>query len=95
MEDLPDDVARKFAGQVSLAIRMLPSVGPEAPSVLIEGDRRSLEFLAALLLAVASDEDCGYGIQPGGAGSAHFAANTELGIYLHRLPCVNDDLKSR
>jgi hypothetical protein len=43
-------------------------------------------MLAELLIAVADDaKDDGFQIGPRGAGSFHFAASSELGVYLHRL----------
>jgi hypothetical protein len=93
---LPNDVMRHYAGSVSLSIRMLDrsdDSGP--PSILIEGDKRTLEFVASLILAVAHDEDCGFGIQPQGPGDAVFDPSSQYGIYVHRLPCVNEELKRR
>jgi hypothetical protein len=58
-------------------------------SILIEGNKAGLEYIANLILAVAGDEDCGYGLSPLGPGSAAFGEDAPLGIYIHRLPCVN------
>jgi hypothetical protein len=60
----------------------------DADTVLIEGDRRSLTFLGEVLRAVAADDsDCGYSLGPRAAGSAHFEADSPLGVYVHALPC--------
>ena len=61
----------------------------DLPSVLLEGSKASLENLAEVILAVANDDDCGYGLSPKGPGSAGFSKNADLAIYIHRLPCVN------
>jgi hypothetical protein len=57
-------------------------------TVLIEGTSTSLRFLAQILLALAVERDCGFQLSPRGAGSAWFAKDAQLGIYLHRLPCI-------
>lgn len=52
--------------------------------ILIEGDKRSLEFLGKLILTQAAyAEDDGFEISPSGAGSSFFAAGSK-GIYIHR-----------
>ena len=58
----------------------------------IEGDAFSLRFLGRLILAQAEFPlDCGYGISPRGAGNILFSAQAELGIYIHRLPCMDEE----
>jgi hypothetical protein len=60
-------------------------------SVLIEGNREALEFLGNLLLAQAQDIRCCHkSIVPNGAGSALFTDQSNVGIYVHRLPCDHD-----
>jgi hypothetical protein len=58
-------------------------------AVLIEGDSTSLEFLGKLLLAQASpaENSSHKQLSPSGAGKIFFAPNSQLGIYVHRLPC--------
>ena len=80
------DVIRHYsrkANKAKLTVRKL-----DRDSVLIEGNSDSLKFLAHVLLALADEEDCGFQISPKGAGRAWFAKDAQLGIYLHRLPCV-------
>ena len=62
---------------------------PGESYVLIEGDRDALRFLAELILAqVDSDYGCNLEMHPSGAGSNHFTVGcSNLGLYLHRLPC--------
>jgi hypothetical protein len=95
----PDDVTEHYAtkGGCSLRVNILPDPeGEGSPSVLIEGDKETLLFLADLLLAQASDDlDCGVGISPRGPGCALFSKNSEYGIYVHSLPCVNGEIKVR
>ena len=60
-------------------------------SVLIEGNREALEFLGNLLLAQAKDVHCCHkSIEPNGAGSALFTEQSNIGIYIHRLPCEHE-----
>jgi hypothetical protein len=58
-------------------------------TVLIEGSADSLKFLAHILLGLTKEEDCGFQISPKGAGSKWFAKDAQLGIYMHRLPCIS------
>jgi hypothetical protein len=70
-----------------LSVVMLhPEHRSHLPSVLIEGDKKSLKHLAQLILKVVADDDCGRGFGP---GSDMFTAYSEMGLYFHRLPCVN------
>jgi hypothetical protein len=60
-------------------------------SILIEGNREALEFLGNLLLAQAQDLDCCHkSIAPNGPGSALFTKQSNIGIYIHRLPCDHE-----
>jgi hypothetical protein len=60
-------------------------------SVLIEGNREALEFLGNLLLAQAQDVHCCHkSIEPNGAGGALFTEPSNIGIYIHRLPCDHE-----
>ena len=76
----PDDACEQSAGSgVAVSLRDL-----DDETILIEGDRRSLEFLARLIQAQAGfDDDCGFQISPDGAGSSFFAAGSK-GLYIHR-----------
>jgi len=73
-----------------LSVVMLP---PEhrsyRPSVCVEGDKKSLRWLATLILEIANGDDCGRGFDP---DSALFTAYSELGLYFHRLPCMHGQL---
>jgi len=67
-----------------------PDDGDFSPEnyVLIEGNSESLKFLAELILAqVGSHSACTLHLHPNGAGSAHFANASTVGIFIHRLPC--------
>ena len=90
----PDRILNQYPkGTVKLNLRLLERGGGEdGPDVLIEGSKKSLQALARVILAVAADEDCGYGFSPKAAGNAHFSKKSELGIYIHRLPCMNKRL---
>jgi hypothetical protein len=80
----PDDVCGMWAERdVNLNIRV------QDGAVLLEGDRNDLKFLAQVILAHAGSEDCGYRLLPGGSGAAFFAEDSELGLFIHQLPCPN------
>ena len=90
----PDDVLDQFPeGRVCITTRIISSTSVEGvPTVLIEGDVLSLRFLGQMILAQAEFPlDCGYGISPRGPGKAVFSPKAELGIYVHRLPCMDTD----
>jgi hypothetical protein len=77
------DLYSRRAEKAKLTVRKL-----DRDTVLIEGTSNSLRFLAQILLALTEEQDCGFQLSPRGAGSAWFAKDAELGIYLHRLPCI-------
>jgi hypothetical protein len=90
----PDEVWAEFGRHVKLSTRLLPAETElDVPSMVIEGNAASLKCLARVILAVAEDEDCGYGISPRGPGSSFFNKDAGLGIYLHRIPCVHKEIK--
>ena len=87
----PDKVWKQSSrGPIKLRFAMPPHAADDAPFVLIEGDRAALESFAKVVLALAADEDCGYGLSPRGPGSKYFTKDSEIGFYIHRLPCVNE-----
>lgn len=93
MSPSPDSICSKFADKgVKVTVKRLPHSNKV---ILIEGDRLAFEFLGKLFLAHARAEDCGCEISPRGAGSgagnAFFSKTARLGLYLHRLPCVNGE----
>lgn len=78
------DLYSRKAKRAELTVRKL-----DRDTVLIEGTSNSLKFLAHILLALTEEEeDCGFQFSPKGAGNAWFAKDAQLGIYLHRLPCI-------
>jgi len=93
----PDDVWRLYKGKkVRLAVKLLPEEKPEGrPSVLLEGNRTSLEWLADTILASAAyKQDCGFFVAPDGPGNIFFNKQSGFGIYIHRLPCLERGQKS-
>jgi hypothetical protein len=64
-------------------------------TILIEGNRTAFEFLGEMFLAHAKSVDCGFEISPKGAGRYYFSTSAKLGIYLHRLPCTDDEIDRR
>ena len=77
--------------RVVLRTKMLEGEEGGTPVLLIEGDSRSLTFLAEVILAQASfsEVDCGFEISPGGPGSAFFHPRSTIGLYIHSLPCTD------
>lgn len=85
----PDDVPRLYNG-IQLTLKILPADDGEAkPTVLVEGDRRALLFLADLILAQVADElDCGFHLSPSWRG---FSGKSDCGLYVHSLPCAEPE----
>lgn len=84
-----DEICERYSEKsVELALRLLDEEDGDPPStVLIEGPARALRMLAELLVAIADEPgNEGFSISPFGAGKDHFAAASELGVYIHRLP---------
>ena len=62
----------------------------EADCIVIEGDTKTLEFLGNLFIAQAKfQKDCGFQMAYGGAGSSFFDPSSNVGLYIHRIPCLN------
>jgi hypothetical protein len=62
---------------------------------MIEGDQATLEFLGNFILEHARNpKDCGIQMYPGGPGGLGFNPKSEMGIYVHRLPCWNEMAKA-
>ncbi|MCP9494198.1 MAG: hypothetical protein MSG64_07065 [Pyrinomonadaceae bacterium MAG19_C2-C3] len=79
----PDEVCAEYAERdFKLTCKMMDGF------VLLEGTEEALEFLGKLILAQAHDErSCKKTLQPNGAGSIFFTEESNVGIYIHRLPC--------
>ena len=75
-----------------IKVRLLPPEEFEQEGyVLLEGDREALQFLAKLLVAQSEETtDCGLQIHPNGPGRLHFDYLSNLGIYIHVIPCGHD-----
>ena len=84
----PDEVCSSYADRnVKVTCRLLDDF------VLLEGERDALEFLGNLLLAQANDEQsCKKSIGPNSAGNAFFNEGSNIGIYIHRLPCEDEGI---
>ena len=75
------------AAQDTIKFKIAP-LSEDPTYVLIEGDKAAFRFLARLFDAHAQADDCGFQIGPKCAGKARFKKGSSLGLYLHRLPCV-------
>jgi hypothetical protein len=92
----PDDIAEHYSDPgVALTLKLLRPAGQDSGRalLLIEGDKRSLLFLADLLLAQAADPlDCGFQLVKSD-DSLFFTADSEYGLYIHALPCSDEGVK--
>jgi hypothetical protein len=84
MKRTPDQVCGE-AHNIKLTIKPLPE---DKSYVLIEGNKAAFQFLRDLFAAHVDDDDCGFQIAPNGPGNAFFKKGSKLGLYLHRLPCL-------
>ena|SRR2546425_10886082 len=89
----PDRICKEFAKKkAKITIRALAD---DAPHILIEGDQKGLEFLGELLLAQAqSRKDCGFQLDPRGAGKVFFSKASQCGLYIHRVHSADDKSKT-
>ena len=81
----PDRVCGAAADTIKFSVKPLPE---DNTFVLIEGDKTAFAFLSRLFAAHAVAEDCMFHLDPKSAGRAFFKRGSKLGLYLHRLPCV-------
>jgi hypothetical protein len=82
-----DEICKRYSDRsVSLSLPLIQDDEDNSRSiVLMECSPDGLRMLAELLLAVAEEvEKDGFSISPFGAGSTHFAPNSELGLYIYR-----------
>ena len=85
MKKTPDQVCAE-ARNIKLTVKPLPE---DESYVLIVGDKAAFHWLSDLLAAHADfGKDCGFQMAPNGPGNSFFKKGSKLGVYLHRLPCV-------
>lgn len=80
---------------IQLNMKLLPKIDPgdDGPGTIkIEGDARSLQYLADRITALLQEEDCGVQLM---VELGIFSEDTQYDLYLHRLPCINDILRAR
>ncbi len=65
---------------------------PAETFVLLEGDKQALSFLGNLILKHLETDVCNLSLSPLGAGSSHFSTDSNVGIYLHRVPCEHGSI---
>lgn len=87
----PDEVCVSYADRnVKVTCRLMDDL------VLFEGDRDALEFLGNLFIAQANDnQSCKTYVAPNSAGSALFTDESNLGLYIHRLPCEHGKIEEK
>ena len=100
MTSLQSILENHAAKRTKLTVKMFSAdrgePGEEEPTpvqeyVLIEGDNESIRFLGELLVAYASgDLGCSFDLHPHGAGSAHFAESSTVGLYIHKKLCEEE-----
>ena len=90
----PDTVCGEYAenkGMKRLTLQTYEEEETEADMMLIEEEADALEFLGEVLIAQAKyKKDCSFSIGPRTSGNVFFTKNSTHGIYIHRLPCVDD-----
>jgi len=60
----------------------------DSKTILIEGTEEGLKFLGKLLIAQAEDQvSCKNHLSPYGQGNALFTRTSDIGLYVHRIPC--------
>ena len=83
-----DKICQRFAKKgIKITCKILDDF------ILIEGDKKSLEFIGNLIIAQANSKDCGFFLMPKGAGKKFFSVTSKKGIYIHRKPCKDRILK--
>jgi hypothetical protein len=91
-KDLPTDVLVNYPvrrGKITVKILMDPP-NYENVYVLFEGNKAALEFVGRLFIAQARYRgECSYHIAPIGPGGRVFSDDSTLGLYVHRLPCID------
>jgi hypothetical protein len=82
-----DQIVERYSSQKSnLSLALLPDAEGGETKLLIKGSARALHLLAELIHAVADEKaNDGFGIGPRSAGSFHFSATSEFGVYIHRM----------
>ena len=80
----PERVCAKHAAKkTSVVIRYL-----DDDTIMIEAPAAGLRFLGELFLAQAGfAKDCGFQLD---RDAGFFEKSSERGLYIHRLPCMND-----
>ena len=89
---IPDNVCAKYADTKDMkkfTIQVYKKNG--ADMVLIEGEAEALEFIGKVIIAQAKfKKDCSFFMGPSTAGKTFFTKNSTHGIYIHRLPCLDE-----
>lgn len=75
----PDAICKTASKEVKLLVQML-----DDETVLIEGNKITLKFLADLFTSLSKADDNGFQLFPNGAGSSLFNKDSTLGIYIHQ-----------
>ena len=87
----PNDVVSGYrVRRGKITVQMLRDApDDENKYVLFEGNSSALEFLGRLLIAQALDKsDCDFHLAPIGPGGVFFTDDSDVGVYIHRLPCT-------
>lgn len=66
----------------------------DSETILIEASEEGLKFLGKLLIAQSQDQvSCKKHIAPNGAGKALFTRTSDIGLYIHRVPCPSGRIR--
>jgi hypothetical protein len=87
-ESSPDKLCARFGRTKSrITVRVLrPADENDETLIVFEGGPRALAFLGRLFLAQASFSDTGFQISPRGPGRRLFTKESEVGLYIQRVP---------
>jgi hypothetical protein len=91
---IPDKICAEYGkkkAKKKLTIQTYKEKETNADMILIEGESEALEFLGNVILAQAKfAKDCHFFFGPKTAGNTFFTNNSTHGIYIHRLPCIDE-----
>lgn len=74
--------------QAGLSLEVVPGNVEGMLTIRLVATPAAIEFLGHLVSGFLEEEDCHFSLEPHGAGSAYFPANSSgPGLYLHRQPC--------
>ncbi len=81
----PDDCLNMFSEKFPTF-----KIWVEDDMVFVEGESEALDLIGKLFIAQSKfEKDCGYQLAPTGSGMKFFNTASTHGLYIHRLPCLD------